>query len=155
MLAANFKLSSLCYGHRGRLIRSLRGKFDPNKMDTVIQLGEMPCRCWVVLDGNNRIAMILDNDPDATMAVLPNDRLLLFKKNEWDRADLDRWNPNPQTFEFVRSHSAKFYRIQRNKRRFKSEPEYRAAIERMTDILEDTPHPCRSPRPRWVEVPLR
>jgi hypothetical protein len=59
MPAADFKLSSLCYGHRGRLIRSLRGKFDPNKMDTVIQLGEMPCRCWVVLDGNNRIAMNL------------------------------------------------------------------------------------------------
>ena len=147
MLAENFRLSSLCYGHRGRLIRSLRGTFDPRRMDTAIQLGELPCGCWVVLDGNNRIAMILDNDTDATMAMLPKDRLLLFKKSEWDRADLDWCHPNPQTFDFVRKHSATFYRTQRNKRQFESESQYLDAIDRLTDTLENTPHQCSEGKP--------
>src|ERR1017187_5913232 len=71
ILADDFKLSLLCYAHSGPLIRSLRGKFDPTQMDTAIQLGELSCGCWAVLDGNNRIAMIMENNPTATVEVSP------------------------------------------------------------------------------------
>ncbi len=142
ILADDFKLSLLCYGHPGPLIRSLRGKFDPTQMDTAIQLGELSCGCWVVLDGNNRIAMILETNPMATVAVLPKNRLLLFKDGEWDRNDLEWCHPNPQTFEFVREHSAEFYKTQRSKRQFKSAARYEAEIVRLRDLLENTQHRC-------------
>lgn len=141
-LPDDFKLLLLCYGHSGPLIRSLKGKFDPEKMDTAIQLGELDCGCWVVLDGNNRISLILENDLTATLAVLPKDRLLFFRRGEWDREDLEWWNPHPQTFAFVRRHSAEFYKLRRNKRKFRSVALYDAAISKLRDTLENTPHRC-------------
>jgi len=135
-------LPHLCYGHQGRLIRTLHGRFDPKKMETPIQVGEMHCGCWVVLDGNTRVAMILEYDAEATVAVIPRDRLLVFRKGEWD-ADLLKWStPNPMSFEFVRRYSAELYRARRNKREFRSEKKYEAEIERLTGILEETAHRC-------------
>jgi hypothetical protein len=108
-------------------------------MDTAIQLGELPCGCWVVLDGNNRIALVLEKDPKATVAVLPRRWLLLFQDGEWDR----EWSPqNPQPFEFVRTHSTEFYRVQRNKRQFKSLAAYQAEVARLRKVLDKTPHQC-------------
>ena len=148
ILADDFKLSLLCYGHSGPLIRSLRGKFDPTQMDTAIQLGELSCGCWVILDGNNRIAMILENNPTATVGVLPKNQLLLFKYAEWDRNDLEWWCPNPQTFDFVRKHSAEFYKTRRSKRQFKSAALYEAEIARLRNLLENTQHQCGGARGR-------
>ena len=68
-IAPTFPLALLCYGHQGRLIRTLHGRFDASKMDTPIQLAEMDCACWVVLDGNSRVAMILERQ--SAMTVLP------------------------------------------------------------------------------------
>ena len=84
ILADDFKLSLFCYGHSGPLIRSLRGKFEPKQMDTAIQLGELSCGCWVVLDGNNRIAMLLEHNPTAPVGIIPRNQLLLFEDGEWD-----------------------------------------------------------------------
>ena len=148
ILADDIKLSLFCYGHSGPLIRSLRGQFDPTQMDTAIQLGELSCGCWVVLDGNNRIAMILENNPTATVEVLPKNQLLLFKYAEWDRNDLEWWCPNPQTFDFVRKHSAEFYKTQRIKRQFKSAALYETEITRLRNLLENTQHQCGGARGR-------
>jgi hypothetical protein len=112
-------------------------------MDTAIQLGALPCGCWVVLDGNHRVALILKNDASATMAALPKERLLVFRDGEWDRSLQEWWNPHPQPFDFVREHSAVFYRVQRNKRRFESAAHYEAEIKRWRNILEHTPHQCK------------
>jgi len=143
MPSDDFNLSWLCCSHRGPLICSLRGKFDSTKMDTAIQLGALPCGCWVVLDGNNRVALILKNNASATMAALPKERLLVFRDGEWDRSLQEWWNPNPQPFDFVREYSAVFYRVQRNKRRFESVAHYEAEIKRLRNILEHTPHQCK------------
>jgi hypothetical protein len=44
---------------------------------------------------------------------------MTVKYGEWDRYDLEWFHRNPQTFDFVRKHSAEFYKTQRIKRQFK------------------------------------
>lgn len=142
MIPESFKLSLLQYGHPGPIIRRLKGQFDRQKMTNAIQLGEMACGCWVVLDGNNRIAMILRRDPDATIGALPEDRVLMLRDGEWDDDTLEWWNPNPQSFDFVQRHSAELYRARRNKSGFASGEEYEVEIAHLTDRLTNTPHRC-------------
>ena len=144
MIPETFKLSLLQYGHPGPLIRHLKGRFDRQKMTSAIQLGEMACGCWMVLDGNNRIAMILRRDPCATIGALPQEHVLFLRDGEWDDDTLVWWNPNPQTFEFVQRHSTEIYRARRNKRGFASIEEYEIEIAHLTDRLRNTLHRCVS-----------
>jgi len=142
MLPDSFNLSLLHYGHSGPFVRRLTDRFDATKMTEAVQLGEMSCGCWVVLDGNTRIAAILRHDPAASIAVLPRKSVMFLRHGEWDESLLKWWNPHPQTFGFVQQHSAELYRARRNKRSYASLETYEAEIARLMRILEKTPHGC-------------
>ena len=77
-------------------------------MDTAIQLGELLVAVgwfWTAQPDRH----VLEHNPTATVGVLPKNQLLLFEYGEWDRSDLEWCQRNPQTFDFVRKHSAEFY----------------------------------------------
>ena len=99
----NLKLAELMYGHEGRFICSLSGRFDPEKYFDAppIQFCEMKCGCWVVADGNNRIGLILRKNPDATLADIPNTLLVATQFGDWDDKLMDWWNPSAKPFGFV------------------------------------------------------
>ena len=94
------KLADLMYGHEGRFICNLSGRFDPEKYSDAprIQICEMKCGCWVVADGNNRVGLILRKNPEATLADIPNNLLATAQFGEWDYRLMDWWNPCPTSF---------------------------------------------------------
>lgn len=97
------KLAELMYGHGGRFICRLSGRFDPEKYPDAppIQICEMKCGCWVVADGNNRVGLILRKNPEATLANIPNKLLTTARFGEWDNETMDWWNPCAQSFRDV------------------------------------------------------
>jgi hypothetical protein len=99
----NVKLADLMYGHEGRFICTLSGRFDPEKYSHAppIQLCEMKCGCWVVADGNNRVGLILRKNPEATLADIPNNLLATAQFGEWDDNLMDWWNPCAKSFGVV------------------------------------------------------
>jgi hypothetical protein len=99
----DLKLADLMYGHEGRFICNLSGRFDPEKYSQAppIQICEMKCGCWVVADGNNRIGLILRKHPEATLADIPNNLLVTAQFGEWDGELMDWWNPCPKSFRFA------------------------------------------------------
>ena len=94
------KLADLMYGHGGRFICGLSGRFDPEKSAHAppIQVCEMKCGCWVVADGNNRVGLILRKNPEATLADIPNSLLTTAEFGEWDDELMDWWNPCAKSF---------------------------------------------------------
>ena len=99
----DMKLADLMYGHGGRFICTLSGRFDPEKYSHAppIQICEMKCVCWVVADGNNRIGLILRKNPEATLADIPNKLLATAQFGEWDNEMMDWWNPCAKSFREV------------------------------------------------------
>ena len=61
----------------------------------------MKCGCWVVGDGNNRIGLILRTNPEATIADIPKDILVISKFGEWYHEMMEWWNPCPKSFKEV------------------------------------------------------
>jgi hypothetical protein len=99
----DMKLADLMYGHGGRFICSLSGRFDPEKYSHAppIQICEMKCGCWVVADGNSRVGLILRKNPEATLADIPNKLLATAQFGEWDNEMMDWWNPCAKSFRDV------------------------------------------------------
>ena len=91
------------YGHEGRFICTLSGRFDPEKYSHAppIQICELKCGCWVVADGNNRVGLILRKNPEATLAEIPNNLLVTAQFGEWDDKLMDWWNPCTKSFDVV------------------------------------------------------
>lgn len=96
----SLKLADLMYGHEGRFMSSLSGRFDPEKYIDAppIQICEMKCGCWIVADGNNRVGLILRKNPEATIADIPDGLITLFAFGEWDSGLLEWANPCPKSF---------------------------------------------------------
>ena len=101
-LDKNTKLADLMYGHpcEDRFTCCLSGSFEPEKHTKApaIQLCEMKCGCWIVADGNNRITLILRQNPEATLSDIPRDLVITFKFGQWDDETMDWWNPCPRPF---------------------------------------------------------
>ena len=97
------KLADLMYGHEGRFICNLSGRFDPEKYSHAppIQICEMKCGCWVVADGNNRVGLILRKNSEATLADIPNNLRATAEFGEWDDKLMDWWNPCAKSFGVV------------------------------------------------------
>lgn len=97
------RLADLMYGHGDKYMQSLSGEFEPSKFPNApaIQVCELKCKCWVVADGNNRVGLILRNNPDATLADIPKDLLSIYKYGDWDDDTMKWWNSEPKTFEEV------------------------------------------------------
>jgi len=99
----DMKLADLMYGHGGRFICTLSGRFDPEKYSHAppIQICEMKCGCWVVADGNSRVGLILRKNFEATLADIPNKLLATAQFGEWDNEMMDWWNPCAKSFREV------------------------------------------------------
>lgn len=99
----NMKLADLMYGHEGKFMCRLSGHFDPEKYPDapLIQICEMKCGCWIVVDGNNRVGLILRKNPEATIADIPKNFLATTQFGEWDSEMMDWWNPCAKSFRDV------------------------------------------------------
>lgn len=113
------KLADLMYGHGEKFMCSLRGRYDPEHYPDAphIQIGEMKCGCWIVVDGNNRVGLILKQTPEAVIADIPEKHLAIDSHGNWDDETMDWWNPCPESFRKVM-----------NKRGIKKIPEPKNAI---------------------------
>jgi len=102
-LDKNMKLADLMYGHGDKFMCFLSGSFDPNKYPDAppIQICEMQCGCWVVVDGNDRVGFILRNNPEATIADIPKGLIATTRYGKWDDELMDWWNPCPKSFRDV------------------------------------------------------
>ena len=98
----NMKLTDLMYGHEGKFMCCLSGHFDPEKYPNAppIQICEMKCGCWIVVDGNNRVGLILRKNPEATIADIPKSFLATARFGDWD-SEMDWWNPCAKSFRDV------------------------------------------------------
>ena len=103
MLPDSFKLSDLCCGHEGKYICSLKGRFDPRLVNEPIQLGQLSCGCWIVLDGNNRIGLILKHDIEAKIGEFPKNIFSLLKNGTLAEEEIYYWTPYPKTFGYILS----------------------------------------------------
>lgn len=87
----------------------LSGRFDPEKYSDAppIQICEMKCGCWIVVDGNNRVGLILRKNPEATIADIPKSILATARFGEWDDEMMAWWNPCAKSFRDVMSKQCK------------------------------------------------
>lgn len=94
------RLTGLMHGHGDKYIQRLSGIFEPSKFPDApaIQIGELKCGCWVVADGNNRVGLILRNNPGATLADIPKDLLSIYRYGGWDDETMRWWNSEPKAF---------------------------------------------------------
>ena len=93
------------YGHGDKFMCLLSGQVDFDKYPDAppIQICEMKCGCWIVVDGNNRIGLILKANPEASIADIPSNRLAAFRFGKWDSEMMDWWNPCAKSFRDVMS----------------------------------------------------
>lgn len=145
LLVESHKLKNLFYGHPGKFISSLKGRFDPLKMDESepIQLAQMKCGCWVVLDGNNRIGLILKENPEASMRIIPEKFIRCYPKGQWDEETLKWWNPYPKPFDLVIKYSYEVNKIRKKKSSYKNEEEYKKAIDQFMQVIKRAKHICK------------
>ena len=142
MLPDSFRLSNLCYGHEGKYICSLKGRFDPQLVNEPIQLGQLSCGCWIVLDGNNRIGLILKHDVEAKIGEFPQ-KIFTFLKNEgFAEEEIYYWTPYPKTFGYILPLSKQLNILKRNKKSFKSEADYQKEVNKITSLLTKKMHEC-------------
>jgi hypothetical protein len=101
----NMKLADLMYGHGDKFMCTLSGQvnFDKYRDAPPIQICEMKCGCWIVVDGNNRIGLILKATPDARISDIPSSLLATFRFGKWDSEMMDWWNPCAKSFRDVMS----------------------------------------------------
>ncbi len=102
-LDKNMKLADLMYGHGEKLICFLSGSFDPDRFPDAppIQLSELKCGCWIVVDGNDRVSLILKKNPETTIVDIPKNFLATTRYGEWDDELMAWWNPCPKSFRDV------------------------------------------------------
>jgi hypothetical protein len=144
MFPDSFKLSDLCCGHEGKYICSLKKRFDPQLVNEPIQIGKLSCGCWIVLDGNNRIGLILKHNIDAKIGEFPNKIFSFIKNEEFDEEEVYYWNPYPKPFSYILPLSKQLNIVIRNKKTFKSETDYQNEIDRITFLLTNKVHECNT-----------
>ena len=155
MLPGSFRLANLFYGHNGKYICSIKGRFDPKRMNEPIQLGRISCGCWIVLDGNNRIGLIIRHNVEAKIADFPERMFAYYKCKEYDEREIYYWNPFPKTFGFVLPLSRQLNTVIKNKREFTKESDYHKEVNRLMSLLTEKKHTCpkrikmRSLTNRW------
>ena len=142
MVSEDFELKYLQYGHPGKLILGIKGAFNIEKMSQPIILGQMPCNCWAVLDGNNRIGLILKKNQDETIKLIPRDKIVFFSAGQWDYETFSWWNPYPKPFHFVLHYSKIINKIIRNKKTYKSNDKYNSELYSYLCILNEEKHIC-------------
>jgi len=93
------KLANLMYGHGGKFICHLSGRFDPQKYPDAppIQICQMKCGCWIVGDGNNRVGLMLRKNPEAAIADIPRSLLAIALFGEWDSEMMAAYPVGPAT----------------------------------------------------------
>jgi hypothetical protein len=144
MFLDSFKLSDLFCGHEGKYICSLKKRFDPQLVNEPIQIGQLSCGCWIVLDGNNRIGLILKHNIDAKIGEFPNKIFSFIKNEEFDEEEIYYWNPYPKTFGYILPFSKQLNIVIRNKKTFKNETDYQNEINRITSLLTNKMHECHA-----------
>ena len=144
MLPDSFMLSDLYCGHEGKYICSLKGRFDPQLVNEPIQIGKLSCGCWIVLDGNNRIGLILKHNIDAKIGEFPNKIFSFIKNEEFDEEEVYYWNPYPKSFSYILPLSKQLNIVIRNKKTFESETDYQNEINRITSLLTKKMHECHA-----------
>ena len=144
MLPDSFRLSDLYYGHEGKYICSLKNRFDPQLVNEPIQIGKLSCGCWIVLDGNNRIGLILKHNMDARIGEFPNKIFTFLKNEEFDEEEIYYWNPYPKPFGYILPLSKQLNIVIRNKKTFKSETDYQNEVNRITYLLTNKMHECHA-----------
>lgn len=144
MLPDSFRFSDLCYGHEGKYICSLKGRFDPQLVSEPIQLGKLSCGCWIVLDGNNRIGLILKGNIDARIGDFPKYIFKFLENEEFDEEEIYYWVPYPKSFGYIFPLSKQLNIIIRNKKSFHSDSDYHNEVNRITSLLTNKVHECHT-----------
>ena len=144
MLPDTFRLSDLCYGHEGKYICSLKGRFDPRLVSEPIQLLELSCGCWIVLDGNNRIGLILKGNIDARIGDFPKNIFAFLENEEFVEEEIYYWNPYPKSFGYILPLSKQLNIVIRNKKSFNNERDYHNEVNRITSLLTNKRHECHA-----------
>ena len=142
MLPKNFKLVDLYYGHSGKFILSHKGSFNPRLVLAPIQLGQLSCGCWIILDGNKRIGLILKKNPNAIMGDYDEKLFCLYKVGEWDEELMQWWNPYPKTMGEIMTLSKELNRTIRNKSSFVDQEKYQTLIEDLDSQINSENHTC-------------
>ena len=108
-LDKSMKLADLMYGHGEKFMCFLHGNFAPETYPDAppIQICEMKCGCWVVADGNDRVGLILKDNPEATLADIPKRLIATYRYGKWDEELMDWWNPCAKSFGEVMSQRGK------------------------------------------------
>ena len=142
MLLDSFRLSDLCCGHEGKYICSLKGQFDPRLVNEPIQLGQLSCGCWIVLDGNNRIGLILKHDIEAKIGDFPKNIFSLLVNDKLAEEEIYYWTPYPKTFGYILPLSKQLNILIRNKKSFTSEADYQSEVNNIKTSLTKKRHEC-------------
>ncbi|MDP2602010.1 MAG: hypothetical protein Q8S00_05385 [Deltaproteobacteria bacterium] len=135
MLSDSFRLSNLCCGHEGKFICSLKGRFDPQLVNEPIQLGQLSCRYWIVLDGNNRIGLILKHNIEAKIGDFPKNIFSFIMNEDFDEREIYFWNRYPKTFGYILPLSKQLNIVIRNKKTFKNEADYQNEVNKINSLL--------------------
>ena len=135
MLPDSFRLSNLCCGHEGKFICSLKGRFDPQLVNEPIQLGQLSCRYWIVLDGNNRIGRILKHNIEAKIGDFPKNIFSFIMNEDFDEREIYFWNRYPKTFGYILPLSKQLNIVIRNKKTFKNEADYQNEVNKINSLL--------------------
>ena len=135
MLPDSFRLSNLCCGHEGKFICSLKGRFDPQLVNEPIQLGQLSCRYWIVLDGNNRIGLILKHNIEAKIGDFPKNIFSFIMNEDFDEREIYFWNRYPKTFGYILPLSKQLNIVIRNKKTFKNEADYQNEVNKINSLL--------------------
>ncbi len=144
MLPDSFRLSDLCYGHEGKYICSLKGRFDLQLVSNPIQLGELSCGCWIVLDGNSRIGLILKGNIDAKIGDFPKNIFTFLKNEELDEEEINYWVPYPKSYGYILPLSKQLNIVIRNKKSFNNDRDYHNEVNRITSLLTKKMHECHA-----------
>ncbi|MDA3898282.1 MAG: hypothetical protein PF482_19270 [Desulfobacteraceae bacterium] len=138
-------MSDLYCGHEGKYICSLKNRFDPELINEPIQLFNLSCGCWIVLDGNNRIGLILKHNEDAQIGDFPKKIFVFIKNEEFDEEEILYWNPYPKPFSYILPLSKELNIVTRNKKKFKNKTDYQKEVNRIKKLLTKKTHNCIVP----------
>jgi len=144
MFPNNIKLADLYYGHPGKFIQSLKGTFDPLQSKVPIQLGQLSCGCWIILDGNNRVGLILKKTPDSTIRDYCKEIFCFCKAGEWDEEVIQWWNPYPKTMKEIMSLTKELNKLVRNKSSFPNTKVYQKLFDEISSKINLEKHICIS-----------
>jgi len=145
MLPDSYKLADLCCGHEGKYICSLKKRFDPELINKPIHLLNLSCGCWIVLDGNNRIGLILKNNINARIGDFPKEIFRFLTNQEFDEEEILYWNPYPKQFSYILPLSNELNLVIQNKKSFKNATEYQKEVNRIQALLTKEEHECIAP----------